>query len=224
MRWLDSITDSMDMSLSKTPGDSGGQKSLACCSPWGCQDSNITQGLNNNNNGQHSPQYQRIFQPRRAVLPRMGNNSLCLAFLSLISRPFLEDGLCVCAQLLSCVQLFVIPWTIDDQVSLSMGFSRQEYWSGLPFPPPEDLPHLGIEHAAPVQTDSFFTTESPGKPYPRPFFSVLIPHYSATPSLSHPSPLSTPHSSHPNSVSPVNSSTTARATKSGYVARQSGMY
>ena len=67
--------------------------------------------------------------------------------------------------------------------------------------------------------NSFFTTESPGRPYPRPFFSVLIPHYSATPSLSHPSPPSTPHSSHPNSVSPVNSSTIARATKSGYVAR-----
>ena len=39
---------------------------------------------------------------------------------------------CVCVQLLSCVQLFVIPWTAAHQAPLSMGFSRQEYWSGLP--------------------------------------------------------------------------------------------
>ena len=41
---------------------------------------------------------------------------------------------CVCAQLLSCVHLFGTPWTIALQTPLSMGFSRQEYWSGLPFP------------------------------------------------------------------------------------------
>ena len=41
----------------------------------------------------------------------------------------------VCAQLLSCVQLFVTPWTAAQQAPLSMGFPRQEYWSGLPFPP-----------------------------------------------------------------------------------------
>ena len=45
-----------------------------------------------------------------------------------------------CAQLLSCVQLFVTPWTVAHQAPLSMGFSRQEYWSGQPFPPPGDLP------------------------------------------------------------------------------------
>ena len=41
----------------------------------------------------------------------------------------------------SRVQLFVTPWTVAPQAPLSMGFSRQEYWSGLPFPPPGDLPH-----------------------------------------------------------------------------------
>ena len=46
--------------------------------------------------------------------------------------------------LLSCVQLFVIPWTVACQAPLSMGFSRQEYWSELPFPPPGDLPDPGI--------------------------------------------------------------------------------
>ena len=46
MRWLDDITDSMDMSLSKTPEDSEGQGSLACCSLWGHKDLDMTQGLN----------------------------------------------------------------------------------------------------------------------------------------------------------------------------------
>ena len=52
--------------------------------------------------------------------------------------------LCVC-QFLSHVWLFVTPWTIARQAPLSMGFSKQEYWSGLPFPPPEELPNPGIE-------------------------------------------------------------------------------
>ena len=47
--------------------------------------------------------------------------------------------------LLSHVQLFVTPWTIAHQVPLSMGFSRQEYWSGLPFPTPGDLPDPEIK-------------------------------------------------------------------------------
>ena len=44
-----------------------------------------------------------------------------------------------------CVQLFVTPWTVAHQAPLSMGFSRQEYWSGLLGPPPRDLPDPGIE-------------------------------------------------------------------------------
>ena len=43
------------------------------------------------------------------------------------------------------VQLFATLWTVASQAPLSIGFSQQEYWSGLPFPPPEDLPHSGIE-------------------------------------------------------------------------------
>ena len=52
------------------------------------------------------------------------------------------------ACMLSPVQLFVTPWTVAHQAPLSMGFSRQEYWSGLPFPPPGDLPDPGIKPAS----------------------------------------------------------------------------
>ena len=59
---------------------------------------------------------------------------------------------------LSCfsrIQLFVTPWTAACQAPLSMGFSRQEYWNGLPFPPPGDLPDPGIERVSPAwQVDS----------------------------------------------------------------------
>ena len=60
--------------------------------------------------------------------------------------------------MLSHVRLFVIPWTVAHQAPLSMGFPRQEHWSGLPFPPPGDLPDPGIEPASPtspaLQADS----------------------------------------------------------------------
>ena len=57
-----------------------------------------------------------------------------------------------------------IPWTAGHQAPLSMGFPRQEYWSGLPFPPPGDLPDPGIELVSPALAGGFFTTEPPGKP------------------------------------------------------------
>ena len=55
-----------------------------------------------------------------------------------------EIGLCALTHF-SHVQLFVTPWTVAHQGPLSMRFSRQEYWSGLPYPPPDDLPHPGIK-------------------------------------------------------------------------------
>ena len=51
---------------------------------------------------------------------------------------------------LSPVRLFVTPWTVALQVPPSMGFSRQEYWSGFPFPSPEDFPNTGIEAGSPA--------------------------------------------------------------------------
>ena len=50
---------------------------------------------------------------------------------------------------LSCVRLFATLWTVAYQASPSLGFFRQEYWSGLPFPSPGDLPHLGIKPTSP---------------------------------------------------------------------------
>ena len=70
------------------------------------------------------------------------------------------------AGVLSCfshVQLFATPWTIVHQAPLSMGFSRKEYWSGLPCPLPGDLPNSGIEPVSlmsPTLAGVFFTTSA----------------------------------------------------------------
>ena len=83
-------------------------------------------------------------------------NSCCF-----FSPLYLENKL---HYMLSHVQLIATPWTVAFQAPLSMGFSRQNYWSGLPFPPPGDLPNPGIQ---PVSLTSlalaggFFTTEPP---------------------------------------------------------------
>ena len=62
---------------------------------------------------------------------------------------------------LSRVLLFVTPWTVAYQASLSMGFSRQEYWSGLPFPSQGDLPNPGIEPRSPALEADTLTSEPP---------------------------------------------------------------
>ena len=64
----------------------------------------------------------------------------------------------------SHVWLFATPWTVAHQVSPSMGFSRQGYWSGLPFPSPGDLPHPGIEPRSPALQADALPSEPPGKP------------------------------------------------------------
>ena len=64
---------------------------------------------------------------------------------------------------LSHVWLFAIPWTVVYQASLSMGFSSQEYWSGLPFPSPGDLPDPGIEPRSPALQADALPSEPPGK-------------------------------------------------------------
>ena len=64
---------------------------------------------------------------------------------------------------LSCVRLFATPWTAAHQAPLSMGFSREEYWSGLPFPSPGDLPDPGIKPRSPALRAETLTSEPPGK-------------------------------------------------------------
>ena len=62
---------------------------------------------------------------------------------------------------LSRVRLFAIPWTVAYQVPPSVGFSRQEYWSGLPFPSP-DLPNPGVEPRSPALQADALSSEPPG--------------------------------------------------------------
>ena len=89
----------------------------------------------------------------------------------------------LCAQTPSCVQFFVTPWTVARQALWCMGFSRQEYWNGLPCPPLGNLPDPGIKPVSlmsPALADRFFTTEPPGTtPTPNVFPVILCksPHW-----------------------------------------------
>ena len=65
---------------------------------------------------------------------------------------------------LSRVRLFATPWIVAHKAPPSMGFSRQEYWSGLPHPSPGDLPHPGIEPGSPALRAYVLPSEPPGKP------------------------------------------------------------
>ena len=82
---------------------------------------------------------------------------------------------CVCVYAHSVVCDSLPPlWTVARQASLSMGFSRQEYWSELPFPSSGDLPDPGIKSVSPALTAGFFVTESPGKPYEVDTLPILL--------------------------------------------------
>ena len=90
-------------------------------------------------------------------------------------------NLCSCTQLLSHLRLFVTPWTIACQAPLSLGFSRQEYWRGLPFPPPGDLPDPGIKPTSlvsPALAGGFFATSTTWKALP-----LLSSHSRVSPSI-----------------------------------------
>ena len=65
----------------------------------------------------------------------------------------------------SCAQLFATPWTIACQSPLSMEFAKKEYWNGLPFPTPGDLPNPEIEPGSPVLQADSIPSEPPGKPF-----------------------------------------------------------
>ena len=98
--------------------DGEGQRSLGCCSSWGCKKSDMTWLPNSNNN----------------LLPQHLVNTSATAVM-----PFVH--VCMCSVISDSLQ----PRTVAHQALLSMGFSRPEYWSGLPFSPPGDFPDTGIE-------------------------------------------------------------------------------
>ena len=80
----------------------------------------------------------------------------------LISKEQYKEPLNVTKTVMS--NSFVTPWTIACQAPMPMVFSRQEYWNGLPFPSPEDLPNPGSEFTSHALAGGFFTTEPPEKP------------------------------------------------------------
>ena len=88
----------------------------------------------------------------------------CSAFFTVqLSHPYMTTGKTIALtrrSYFSRVQLIVTLWTVACQAPLSMGFSRQEYWSGLSCPPPGDLPNPGIEHRCPALAGGFFTTSA----------------------------------------------------------------
>ena len=86
------------------------------------------------------------------------------------SFPFLmihlyNNHVCVWVLSSSVVSDSVTPWTVANKALLSVEFSRQEYWSGMPFPSLGDLPNPGIKPESPALAGEFFTTAPPGKPY-----------------------------------------------------------
>ena len=81
---------------------------------------------------------------------------------------------------LSRVWLFATLWTVAHQTPPSMGFSRQEYWNGLPFPSPGDLPDPGIKPRSPALQADALTSEPPGKPYTS-FLQALWTHHIFSP-------------------------------------------
>ena len=115
----------------QAPGVGDGQGSLACCSPWGCKESDTTERLNWTEVTEVGI-YFRKKHGRIFLWQRDSDWILCM---------------CCC---FSHVWLFVTLWAIAFQAPQSMEFSRQGYWSGLPCPPPGDLPNPGIEPESPA--------------------------------------------------------------------------
>ena len=72
------------------------------------------------------------------------------------------------------------PWTVAHKAPMSMGFPRQQYWNGLPFPSPEGLPDPGIEPTSPALAGRFFTTEPPGKPHFHNEYCAIRVHFLET--------------------------------------------
>ena len=124
-----------------TPGVGDGQGGLACCDSWGRKESDTAERLNWTEHVLYKFKFKILIKLDHWLLNK------CWKKVKLFSR----------------VQLFVTPWTVGNQASPSMGFSRQEYWSGLPFPSPGHLPDPGIEPVSPTLKADALLSEPPGK-------------------------------------------------------------
>ena len=123
------------------------------------------QGFRGNGVGEQWSGWICMYEP----YPWMHKMLEAIVFYCISTDGILRASVCVCVHVQSPdrVLLFTTPWTVACQAPLSLEFSRQEYWSGLPFPTPGDLPNPGIEHASlvsPALAGGFFTTVPPGKP------------------------------------------------------------
>ena len=108
-----------------------------------------------------------VWEVSQRSLLTLGCNRL---YLEIKGNEVCIQKVCVHATSLSCVRLFATLWTVARQAPLSVGFSRQEYWSGLPCPPSEDLPDTGIEPSSlrsPALAGGFFTTSTSWKAHRR---------------------------------------------------------
>ena len=105
-----------------------------------------------------------VFVPERSCLFHQQEVRLRGIGLIQLGLCFVAFKLKVKVKLFSCVWLFETPWTVAHQALPSMGFSRQEYWGGLPFPSPGHLPNPGIEPRSPALRADALTSEPLGKP------------------------------------------------------------
>ena len=127
-----------------------------------------------------SHEYVLSHENRARLAPRVSSQlrALLLPYPQSLSGVALLACAYVCVKVksLSRVRLFVTPWTVPYQAPLSMVFSRQQYWSGLPFPSPGDLPKPGIEPGSPtLQTDTL-PSEPLGKFYGNTMLPMEISH------------------------------------------------
>ena len=104
-----------------------------------------------------------IWFPRQETPRRGVSTDVMWLFLMLPLPGEARRGMCVCAKSLQWCPILCDPIDCSHQAPLSKGFSRQEYWSGLPCPPPGNLPNPGIKHESlisPAKSDGFFTTST----------------------------------------------------------------
>ena len=161
MRWLVGIINSMDMCLNKLWEIVEDQEPWCAAFTWGCRESDTTKRLNNNILAWEITWKEKPSRLWSMGLQRVRHNLLnkqqqfigylqglsSLEYKKVLCNPYI---VCVGAQSLSHVWLFAIPWTVAHQTPLSMGLSQQEYWSGLPLPPPGDLSNTEIENKSPA--------------------------------------------------------------------------